>query len=916
MAAVRAGFAVVCVGILVYGILDIMTNFEENNCDMTYMFEMPEYVNISLGEEVKKTYPRYGLYVYGEGDYAKYVSDMNLQGVPVLFIPGNAGSHKQARSLASVALRRVEEKKPNFHFNYFTVDLNEEMMGLYGGTLQDQTEFVHLCMTKILTLYGEAPNPPSSVILVGHSMGGIIARALFTLPDFDPSLVSTIITQATPHQGPVLPLDKKLSTFMTAVNSYWVEHGNSSLSHVTVVSTGGGHRDVLVRNSLTSLKGIVDESRGVYTSTMSVPNAWVSTDHLCAVWCRQMVLATTRALFDIIDPNTSQVSTDKTLRMNVFRHHFLSHTGTLQYPKTSEKEITIDPSITWVEKTDKLWEYARPKVPKTRYIAVPIRREGVDSLVAISDVLTKDWICACKLKEGEKQCKKCTNLSDRGRLVPPRNSGRKVVHLELSEMTDMTHIILIVPQSFDKVEVMADLYNQGERHLAYRMPGFIDIMMTYPESVTKSASTLTLYNDTLFYSLRLQGIDTLLKAYRVYLRPKYCAEQNNPELHTGSMMMFHVPWSNEDTYSSNRNDQVGTLSLKLQSGVPIIEDDGDLELRVYTDPSCTYQLDFVAAPSDMLGQLMRFYGPLLPAYMVAVLLMGLIQQLFIITRDGSCPSMLDAIAANGQPFKLIPIVMLFLGLLQHPSVQPASKVASLPELDIQFLTNQGINLRFLPVMLFYLSQGVVNFQCYVLTKVFTVVSTVAALLSSRFLGNIETLWRKFEIFLVGFAVVSTVLICSSLGILIIYFVVLIKVITLKNLSRDSAGELSRFHFYFSVYLLWLWMLVISVPAFITWVNNVKYSIVLYGDPNLVPATVGVIAVGTMLLLDNPLPQRINYRAWYFGIYGGAVTMLLYGTLSLFRVPYIIVFTLSLIATCQAVCRVSPTKQTTPNNINQ
>jgi hypothetical protein len=32
--------------------------------------------------------------------------------------------------------------------------------------------------------------------------GGLIARALFTLPDFDPNTVYTIVTQATPHQGP------------------------------------------------------------------------------------------------------------------------------------------------------------------------------------------------------------------------------------------------------------------------------------------------------------------------------------------------------------------------------------------------------------------------------------------------------------------------------------------------------------------------------------------------------------------------------------------------------------------------------------------------------------------------------------------------------------------------------------------
>lgn len=32
--------------------------------------------------------------------------------------------------------------------------------------------------------------------------GGMIARALFTLPDFDPQTVNTIFMQATPNQAP------------------------------------------------------------------------------------------------------------------------------------------------------------------------------------------------------------------------------------------------------------------------------------------------------------------------------------------------------------------------------------------------------------------------------------------------------------------------------------------------------------------------------------------------------------------------------------------------------------------------------------------------------------------------------------------------------------------------------------------
>lgn len=44
-----------------------------------------------------------------------------------------------ARSMGSVAFRRVIDKDKRFHFNFFTVDLNEEFTGLYGAVLWRQT---------------------------------------------------------------------------------------------------------------------------------------------------------------------------------------------------------------------------------------------------------------------------------------------------------------------------------------------------------------------------------------------------------------------------------------------------------------------------------------------------------------------------------------------------------------------------------------------------------------------------------------------------------------------------------------------------------------------------------------------------------------------------------------------------------
>ena len=51
-----------------------------------------------------QAYPKYRLYAYGEGKMAGYLEAGKYSGIPVLFIPGNSGSYKQVRSMASVAV--------------------------------------------------------------------------------------------------------------------------------------------------------------------------------------------------------------------------------------------------------------------------------------------------------------------------------------------------------------------------------------------------------------------------------------------------------------------------------------------------------------------------------------------------------------------------------------------------------------------------------------------------------------------------------------------------------------------------------------------------------------------------------------------------------------------------------------------
>lgn len=57
---------------------------------------------VALPRRVARLYPAYGLYLYGEGLYAQETRALKLAGVPVLFLPGNAGSFKQGISMKSM----------------------------------------------------------------------------------------------------------------------------------------------------------------------------------------------------------------------------------------------------------------------------------------------------------------------------------------------------------------------------------------------------------------------------------------------------------------------------------------------------------------------------------------------------------------------------------------------------------------------------------------------------------------------------------------------------------------------------------------------------------------------------------------------------------------------------------------------
>jgi GPI inositol-deacylase len=309
----------------------------------------PTYIKMTgFDTEHSRFATKYSLYLYREEGVDHYTQEnIGLKGAPVLFLPGNAGSYKQVRSLSSEASRYfhnvVQHDKEAIRtgtssLDFFMIDFNEDLAAFHGQTIIDQADYVNEAVAYILSLYHDPrrsrrdPNlpDPSSVILIGHSMGGIVARTVLITPNYQSNSVNTIITMSTPHARPPLSFDADMVQTYQRVNDYWRDSysqksaTSNPLWHTTLISFAGGSRDTMVPSDYTSLSSLVPESHGFTVFTSTIPDIWTSMDHLAITWCDQFRKVLVKSLFEIVDVRRAAQTKHRTERMKIFRKWLLT----------------------------------------------------------------------------------------------------------------------------------------------------------------------------------------------------------------------------------------------------------------------------------------------------------------------------------------------------------------------------------------------------------------------------------------------------------------------------------------------------------------------------------------------------------------------------------------------------------------
>lgn len=270
-----------------------------------------------------------------------------MRGVPVLFIPGNAGSYKQVRPIAAEAANYFHEvlrqdetaiKSGVRSLDFFTIDFNEDFTAFHGQTLLDQAEYLNEAIRYILSLYldprmsdrGPDLPDPTSVIVLGHSMGGVVARTMLIMPNYQSNSINTIITMSAPHARPPVSFDSQIVQTYKDINDYWrnaysQQWANTNpLWHVTLISIAGGGLDTVVPSDYASLESLVPDTHGFTVFTSSIPTVWTSMDHQAILWCDQFRKVIAKALYGVVDVHRAAQTKPRAERMRVFKKFFLT----------------------------------------------------------------------------------------------------------------------------------------------------------------------------------------------------------------------------------------------------------------------------------------------------------------------------------------------------------------------------------------------------------------------------------------------------------------------------------------------------------------------------------------------------------------------------------------------------------------
>lgn len=869
---------------------------DPKGCLMTYMY--PTYYRI-LGFDREKTplAGKYGLMLYrhdlednppsfpiadasqltriGHHDWAIAKSArITLRGSPVLFIPGNAGSAKQVRSIATQSWSSFHRLNADLgerpfganSLDFFTVDLNEEFSAFHGQLLLDQARYVNDAIAYILSLYAEDQpgiSRPASVLIIGHSMGGIVARTLFTMDNYVHGSVNSILTLATPHMVPPLALDYDITDVYDRIETFWrqgYDGPHAALANVSLISVLGGYQDITVNSDSGNIHHIVPQSHGFSVFTTAIPHAWVGCDHLSILWCRQVTAAISQGLVNAIDARRPEQVKPLQERMSVFRNHLMSGSETPFSPIPIIEGLSLSSINHSFEHSHHIWEYPRLSERKVKthgkhyYILEIPKQQTLDTFALFTDCGVGCSLSVLLCNDAELpssndssselptalECERNTLStvpvpgSTATSTLPLYESDRftgieyRFASRPLSELARFQYVVIEESYPVDRF-LIVEFKNEADS---------VHVIETSTLALLRDGLVLREFpeNPTLVSTVKLPNVDNSLLAYNLRV---HTVSSQGRRFHP---IMKQSSWTlNENKYAVNIASKKSGIDVNFHGNLPyfdtvLLGTNTGIELRFWTDPTCSEQLSLTVAVDiyGSLGKLVARYRTTVLVFTFMVIILTIRAQ--ILDRDvhGSFKpfgvvlststkgvfwqfSLALGIVSAIQSLKDKTIIHTHLG--EHMMERQWSSW-----FDDALLGRSDPIFWFLAPMIFQVAVGIVAFIWCVLNTIVRAVGFVAMAVTkttSGTLGNSVKVGRILVAVLL--ALVATVLpyqfAFAATFVALIAISVRALVIAQRMPAEASRAAWDHYHFAMAILVMFFFLLPFNLPSLMVWIRN-------------------------------------------------------------------------------------------------
>ncbi|TIB39903.1 hypothetical protein E3P86_00910 [Wallemia ichthyophaga] len=652
--------AAICAVAWAVAIIILKSNHAESACRMAYM--NPKYIPHPFVDS------KYGLYLYRDMHW-NVGDSITPDGIPVLFIPGNAGSYKQGRSIAAEISKQyhIDYNRPNHDLasqniplpDLWTVDFKEELSAFHAGLVRRQAEYCRSAVDYILSQYAGQSHPPESVIVIAHSMGGVVAREMFHLTDYRQGSIDLLLTLSSPNAIPPTPFSRSMSSLF----------GNNLSKH-TEIAISGGSADSLLPADVTYAP-ISQNSLSVLSTT--IPGVWAPISHQAIVWCDQLRRKIARGVLLSVDSSKSSKLKSRESLMEIWKGLLV---GISNIPDTVGLfDVDLNATVAYGAYTTAdigsdrtAWSLGRPPPHSVTGDKAPIVRL-VTSLTP--EPPYKDFgqyespiqVLAC---QEIKPLKRCRHLPIRDSVTLPY-LHRDTQWLPVRHGADEDHTMYLLDADTDTLDdnesvVLFRNGKDGKRHWITSQFAPADEEIVIGGSLTRMlfSSVPLLEQNHGIMALRrryklINAPSTSLVAYRIDAKQSTCVSTqfNNKELF--QPLLRHVVGSLkgiEETYHPDLNGRIAIESHLSQSPYLIADaksNKTELIFEVFADTSSTescYPLQELSVSVDILASISKWgtrYRSALVGFALGIWCVAFRRQLQSLDLTGASITLLESL---------------------------------------------------------------------------------------------------------------------------------------------------------------------------------------------------------------------------------------------------------------------------------